>query len=332
MKAVAPLRRWRRVPEFHDDEDPVSYIVRLARFQLLTLQQLFGLYLGLKLRDIPDLGNQPAVWPGISVITGHDLATFERNCWRRAPLPFVIFRGRRMGDSWISNSFRLAPGVIASDGEAPYARLSWRFPALPCDLDTGELLISRCPFCDGLYSWTSTLKLLRCSNCRRDVRRATPRFAAPEVLRMARELAAAIGLIPGPGLDLPAPFGDLDLSVKLRLLEWCASFGGLLRRDGMLPTTQNALYGLTVAQRWPQDLELAVDLLFRQSRPEPDMAVEYPLGLHGLPTQKLKRAVRIQLREILKRPEYAQRDYFVPRGKPIFFGLKRSKATETASS
>lgn len=332
MRTIAPLRRWPSVPELYEDEDPVSFVVRLTQFQLLTIKQLFGLYLGMERGNLGDLGDRPVVWQRISVITGFDLSTLERNCWRRGKSRFVVFRGRRMEGSWISDELRLAPGVMARDGETPYVRISWRFPALCCDLDTGELLLNRCPFCAAKFFWDGDLKLHRCSKCSRDLRQAEPRFATPDVLRLTRELAAAIGLIPGPELQLPFPFENLDLMTKFSVLEWCAGFGGQLRRDGMLGSKANAIHGISVARRWPQDLELAADLLFRQSRPERNAVWEHIFELRGLPTQEVRRAAKRQLRQILEKPEFATRDVFPAKGKPIFFGHKRLKAAETAIS
>jgi len=208
---------------------------------------------------------------------------------------------------------------LAKDGDHPYVRLAWRFPAIAFDLASQELLINHCPSCGKQLSWYQIQSVYRCQSCQFDLRNCTPVVAPQEFVEATRQLAGSIGLLPGKPLKLAYPFQTNDLPTTMLVLEWCAHFDGLMRLDHTSQTVVNASRGLRVAETWPASLELAVDLLFRQDRSEKfEFSVLQP-ALKSLPTSEMRIEAMQQLAQIMLRPEFRERerppDYSRPRWK-----------------
>lgn len=268
------LEPWRTPAIFHRDEDICSFVTRMAAMGAMSAQDFVVKYLGQEdvgLAHIPF--NRIAV-TRLAILSGNALEDLLANAiGGTSEAPGNIrrrgyFRGVKMHQAWIGTQKRIAPGKLLADGGEPYVRVAWRFPALPCDLETGEMLISRCPGCGEQLRWEAT-EVAICHSCRFDLRHSRKAYADGQTLQAARTLAGPLGLgdkaLAGQPLDLPPPFNDLTLEQQMKVLGWCAQLDGMLRRTGTSSSVLNSVVGLRVAQQWPNAMSELVILTARQS-------------------------------------------------------------------
>lgn len=292
------------MPVAHPDEDPASLIVRLAGSHFLRPTELFKLYLGQSSSLLADVGTQSQILEQVDTIAGYGREFLLSLGWQRCAGKTVVFRGVSLPTNWIDEARRVAPGVLAQDGDDPYCRLSWRFPALPFDLESNEVLINRCPSCHRYLTWINVTSVHRCQACSYDLRLATPMFATAHDVEPANRLASALGFVAGTAIRYPYPFDTGDHASSMRLLEWAAWFAGLMSLD----LTRHSVVNAT-RETWPAALELAADLVFRQSRVVGVESYTLEAALKRLPTPEMQKGAMEQLAAILRRPEFQQREW-----------------------
>lgn len=305
---VAPLRRWSVVPVAHPDEDPASIIVRLAGRHFLRPHDLFKLYFGRSSGLLSDVGTQPQILEQVDTIAGYGREFLLSLRWQRRAPKTVTFRDLSLPTNWIGEVRRVAPGVLANDGDDPYCRLSWRFVPLTVDVASGELLIERCPACLCTLTWAGIVSVHRCQSCNHDLRSCRPMFAGADTLASARRLASVLGFWEDRPIKFPHPFTTADMVDAMRTLEWGARFGGQMRLDRTAKSPANASRGIDVIENWPRDLELAADLVFRQNRTKHVEQYTLQAALEELPTKEMRQGAMEQLAHILKRPEFQKRE------------------------
>lgn len=304
----SPGPLWDFPPPAHEDEDPASIIVRVAEDHFFRTTDLFALYFQRTPELLSDVGNHPLILEQVHTLAGYGADFLRSLSWNRVPGKKVLFRGQALPSDWIGEGRRVAPGVLANDGDNPYIRLSWRFPAMPFDLKTTEMLIERCPSCFSPLTWRRCRSVCHCQNCQYDLREVRPVHAVHEAVLPVRRLAAHIGLLPGEKIALPRIFDTEDTASTLKVLEWAAWFGGLCRLDATIATASNASRGIEVAESWPVYLELAADLLFRQDRAEGIELRALQPALKKLPEPQMTAEAMKQLAQIMLRPDFQKRD------------------------
>jgi hypothetical protein len=204
---------------------------------------------------------------------------------------------REVPSDWISpNIRRLAPGVLAADGDTPFHRLAWQLNALECDPTTGEVLIDRCPRCVAYLKWNKIQSITSCGICNFDVRDAAPRFAPDDRRSAARDLHA---FVEGIGPPLPEPFGSVDDITACRAMEWMAFFVDLPVGKHLRPTYSNASAGLHSIRCWPSAFDrIVADFLEYSAAPHaPGHALKQ--RLMTILIEAIDRAGTTLLRDIL---------------------------------
>lgn len=297
------------MPVAHPDEDPASIIVRLAGRHFLRPHDLFKLYFGRSSGLLSDIGTQPQILEQVDTIAGYGREFLLSLRWQRRAPKTVTFRDLSLPTNWIGEVRRVAPGVLANDGDDPYCRLSWRFLPLTVDVTCGELLIERCPSCFSILTWKGTVSVYRCQSCNHDLRLCRPMFAGKDTLASARRLASVLGFWEDRPIQFPYPFATADMVDAMRALEWGAWFNGKLRRDLTARSPMNASTGIDVIENWPSDLELAANLVFRHDRTEHVERHTLQSSLSELPTPEMRQGAMEQLASILMRPEFQNRKW-----------------------
>ncbi|MBJ7576375.1 hypothetical protein JHC09_00555 [Devosia sp. MC532] len=296
----------------HADEDPASIIVRVAEGHFFRTSDLFSRYFQLPAYRLADVGNHPGILDQLDVLAGCGSEFLRSLGWQRQAGKKVVFRGQALPSDWIGEGRRVAPGVLAADGDQPYIRLAWRFPAIPFDLNTNEMLIDRCPLCFNFLTWTRIRSVCHCQNCQFDLREARPVYARGEYVQPALKLAAHLGLLPGEKIALPPPFATEDSVVALKVLEWCAWFAGRCEVVPVAQSATNAHRGVAVAERWPATLELAADLVLRQVLKKEHAMSTLQGAFRSLPNMEMRKGVSTQLAEIMQRLNVQRvQDYLV---------------------
>ena len=290
------------------DEDPSSLLFRLAKHHFITPKILYDRYLGRTFEQFGDVGSRPEIWEQVETIAGYGIEFIERNGWHHLDRSRLRFRGTTIKRTWLSERRRVAPGVLSDDGEQPYARITWRFKALPCDVATGEMLIERCPRCLLPLTWGDMTSIYRCQECGFDLRKIERSEASKEMYEAARTIAQMIGLLPSNGVDLSHPFNVEDVGLRLDLLEWCAAFEGRVRGNWITRSSTNAWRGVEGAQTWPALLERAVSLTqrkYEKSGSYPDFAKVH-LELQSMPNLDARKAALLQLADMLRQIGYVR--------------------------
>lgn len=309
---------WDFPPPVHADEDPASIIVRVAEDHFFRTTELFALYFQRSPELLADVGNHPIILDQVHTLAGYGVDFLRSLSWKRVSGNKVLFRGQALPSHWIGDVRRVAPGVLADDGDHPYIRLAWRFPAIPFNLETNEMLIERCPSCFSPLTWRRIRSVCHCQNCQHDLRETQPVHARPETIQPVRRLAAHIGLLPREEIVLPRIFHTEDTATTLKVFEWGAWFGGLCL-DATSKTVANASRGIEVAETWPAYLELAADLLFRQDRAERIELRTLQPALKKLPEPQMRAEALTQLAEIMLRPDFKKRDNLYPETRWRYF-------------
>ncbi|MBE7731669.1 hypothetical protein [Devosia faecipullorum] len=304
------LEPWRTPAVFYHDEDICSLVARMAAMGAMSVRDFVVRYLGQKELDPAHLPFNLTAVTRLAILSGNPLEDLLANAiggTSEAPGDIRhrgLFRGVKMHQAWIGTQKRIAPGKLLADGDDPYVRLAWRFPALPCDIETGEMLVTRCPRCVEQLRWEAT-EVAFCHSCRFDLRQARQAYADGETLQATRTLAGPLGLgekaLAGQPLDLPPPFGDLTLEQQVKVLGWCAQLDGMLRRTGTSSSFLNAVVGLRVAQQWPQAMSELVILTARQSWETDEKALlVLPHLVKTLQVGELKKSILPQAIELMR--------------------------------
>jgi hypothetical protein len=145
---------WRSSVKHHPEEAIGSLVIRLAPKGLLTPGEFLKYHFNRDDRLPPvDLATDPEALKELALIGSFDVEELYRAAWKTIGLT-IEFLGRKLPREWFSpQDRRLAPGVLRADGDDPWIRNEWQIRALPCDLETGEIVIERCVNCGELLTW-----------------------------------------------------------------------------------------------------------------------------------------------------------------------------------
>jgi hypothetical protein len=246
------------------DESIQSIAIRMAPLALVSPNELlrYGLDHAAGLASLPTDAN---AIHRLGELGGFAPAEIISRGILRGKLGYIVYK-REVPLDWVGFAVRrLAPGVLKDDGDTPFLRLVWQLNALDCDVDTGEVLVERCPRCAAFLRWAKIGSVVTCGDCQFDVRHARSRYVPADHLSLARKLYAFM-LRSGP--PLPEPFDRLDDVTACHAMEWIAyfansaAFGKALR-----PSCQNAIAGLEDLYSWPDSFDrILVELdQFRKS-------------------------------------------------------------------
>jgi hypothetical protein len=120
----------------------------------------------------------------------------------RGKLGYIVYK-REVPLDWVGFAVRrLAPGVLKDDGDTPYLRLGWQLNALDCDVDTGQVLVERCPRCAAFLRWAKIESVVNCGECQFDVRQARTKYVPADRFSLARKF---YGFMLRSGPSLPEP-------------------------------------------------------------------------------------------------------------------------------
>jgi hypothetical protein len=230
------------------DESIQSIAIRMAPLALVSPNELlrYGLDHAAGLASLPTDAN---AIHRLGELGGFAPAEIISRGILRGKLGYIVYK-REVPLDWVGFAVRrLAPGVLKDDGDTPFLRLGWQLNALDCDVDTGEVLVERCPRCAAFLRWAKIGSVVNCGECQFDVRQARSKYVPADRLSLARKFYAFM-LRSGP--SLPEPFDRLDDPTACHAMEWIAyfansaAFGKALR-----PSCQNAIAGLEGLYSWP---------------------------------------------------------------------------------
>jgi hypothetical protein len=282
--------------ETQPGESVQSIAIRLAPFALVSIDEFLMYGLDLLRSKLPSLPAQPHALERLAIIGGFDPVDIRARRIVPTGIGYLMFK-REVPSDWISPQIRrLAPGVLAADGDIPFHRLAWQLNALNCDPTTGEVLIDRCPRCVAYLTWNKIQSITSCGVCNFDVRDAAPRYAPNDRRSAARDLHA---FVKGIGPALPEPFCSVDDITACRAMEWMAFFVDLPVGKHLRPACSNASAGLHSIRRWPSSFDsIVADFLEYNAAPHaPDHVLKR--RLMTILIEAIDRAGTTLLRDIL---------------------------------
>lgn len=160
---------------------------------------------------------------------------------------------------------RFAPAALAID---PYHRILWDLKILPCDVETGQMLIYQCrsASCEGrAVGWRHTLGIDRCEHCMADLSNETAEDIAEHLLAPLRDIAKLFrreergGLLQDLPVNVAAHGGQVAFDLLLALIPVAdPSLSNLMRCLQRVPPVQlaDALVGAwKLVIDWPISFE-----------------------------------------------------------------------------
>ena len=192
----------------------------------------------------------------MALIGSFDVEELYRAAWKTIGLT-IEFLGRKLPREWFSpEDRRLAPGVLRADGDDPWIRNEWQIRALPCDLETGEIVIERCVNCGELLTWAFIHSVCLCGECGYDQRRVRPRYAPKDILSGARELGS---FLRGYAHNIQGELAALEDQDFLALVTWLPYFVALPDCVRVRPSPRDAVTGFRLAKLWPHSFDDPLD-------------------------------------------------------------------------
>jgi hypothetical protein len=244
-------------------ESVQSIAIRLAPYGLVSIDEFLAYGLGMLHGKLPSLPAKANALERLAAIGGFDPADIRARRIEPNERGYLMFE-REVPNDWISLMVRrLAPGILAADGDIPFHRLAWQLNALDCDPTTGEVLIDRCPRCAAYFRWNGIPSITGCGYCKLDVRETSPRYVPEDRLSSTRKLQAFM-LKTGPAL--PPPFDDLDDITACRAMEWLAYFVDLPVGKYLRPAYSNASPGLEKLLCWPGSFDAVLTEFLEYAR------------------------------------------------------------------
>jgi hypothetical protein len=186
----------------------------------------------------------------LAIFGSYDFDDLKTRCWRRTEHGVSVY-GRAMPPDWlVTDRRRLAPARLNGDGDQPWIRMLWQIGSLPCDPETGEMLVDRCDCGEPLW-WARTEKVWQCVKCEADVRHQAAKYMPSDIWDAARELAALI--VHGQRPLLPKPFDTMPERSLFAAMNWFGYFHDL--EKWLKPAAANALTGFRALQQWPNSFD-----------------------------------------------------------------------------
>jgi TniQ len=303
---MIPNTPWLRTVQQFDDEAIASVAVRLAPMGRIDVDRLLRLHLDMDKLSVSAIASRPAAIAELAALGSFDLQRLSMGT-ARVFKDHAEFLGRQLPVGWfLPERRRVAPARLAADGENARIRNVWLLSAMPCDIETGEALLNRCPSCLALLGWRKISNVWSCQVCEFDLRTAVPRSCAPQAVEAAGELARYIF---HRGLRLPPPLGELPSLDLLKLSGWLAHFRAIPQELFLGITAKNAAMGFSQLKRWPSTFDEIVFVLLGASTPD-DLAVGDPISrytaaaglmtsIDRLPSSKARDIVKGRLMELL---------------------------------
>jgi len=260
---------WRRSVKQHPDEAIGSLVIRLAPEGLLTPGEFLKYHFGRDERRPPtDIASDREALEDLAVIGSFNVEWLYQATWKTLGT-VTEFLGRRLPQGWLKPEVRrLAPGILCADSDDPWVRNEWQIRALPCDCDTGEMIIERCAKCREGLTWIRTQNVYSCAICGYDQRAAKARYAPADVLARSRDLRAYLR---GDTADLPAELASLEDYEFLSLICWLTYFVALPDCVLVRPSPHEAVTGFRLAKQWPNSFDKTVDELLTRYGGNPDV-------------------------------------------------------------
>jgi hypothetical protein len=299
-------RRLLKSIEPRPDESIQSIATRLAPLALVTPNEFLRFGLG-HAAGFASLPTDTNAIDCLSELGSFSPAEIRSRGISRGNVGFIIYK-REVPFDWLSLELRrLAPGALINDGNTPFHRVAWQLNALDCDVDTGEVLVERCPGCAALLRWGKSGSIVTCGNCHFDIRRAPVRYVSVNHLSSARRLYAFI-LRLGP--PLPEPFGTVDDITVCRGMEWLAYFVNSVPFGKHLrPSCQNAAAGLEELYSWPDSFDKVVleraDLLRLRIHGKRSYFASLVDSTERTSDAKLRAILMARASEILQEPRFS---------------------------
>jgi hypothetical protein len=142
---MIPNTPWlKTIPQF-DDEAIASVAVRLAPMGRIDADKLLRLHLDMRWESVSAIAGKPEAIAELAALGSFDLQRLSMGAWKLFK-DRVEFLGRELG--WfLRERRRVAPARLAADGNDARIRNLWLVSAVPCDVESGEVLLDRCPSC-----------------------------------------------------------------------------------------------------------------------------------------------------------------------------------------
>jgi len=227
-----------------------SIAVRLAPHGFVKVSELLSLGLGLGRTHLALLPETDEAVRRLAIFGSYDFDDLKTRCWSRTEHGATVY-GRGMPPDWlVTERRRLAPARLIEDGDQPWIRILWQIGSLPCDPETGEMLVDRCDCGEPLW-WARTEKVWQCIECGADVRQQSAKYVPSEIWDAARELAAFI--VDGRRPLLPKPFDTMPERSLFAAMNWFGYFHDL--EKWLKPAAPNALTGFRALQQWPNSFD-----------------------------------------------------------------------------
>lgn len=256
---MIPNTPWVSTVQQFDDEAIASLAVRLAPMGRIDTDTLLRLHLDMRGQSVSTIATKPNAIAELAALGSFDPERLSMGAWENFK-DRTEFLGREFPVGWfVPERRRVAPARLAADGENARIRNVWLVAAMPCDVETGEVLLDRCPACLNLLGWTNLRTVWTCQACDFDLRFAAPRLCPPETFAAAKELASFIF---DRGVRLPPPLDELPSLDLLKLCSWLAHVRMLPAELFLGITAKNAPAGFAQVKRWPHSFDETVfDLL-----------------------------------------------------------------------
>jgi hypothetical protein len=260
---------WRQSVKQHDGEAIASLVIRLAPVGLLTPGEFLKYHFDRDGRMPPtDIGDDRDAVENLALIGGFDVDLLYRSMWKLFG-SITEFAGRRLPAGWFKPELRrLAPGRMCADGDDPWVRNEWQIRALPCDLETGEIIIERCVRCSESLAWGGIKDVCSCGTCGFDQRQSKPHYAPADVLTASKDLGRYLR---GESFGLPYEMAALADHEFLSLISWLAYFVALPECVSIRPSPHDAVTGFRLMKQWPHCFDGTVDEFVRRLTGDPEV-------------------------------------------------------------
>jgi hypothetical protein len=256
---MIPNTPWLKTVSQFDDEAIASVAVRLAPMGRIDADKLLRLHLDMPWESVSAIAGKPEAVAELAALGSFDLQRLSIGAYKIFK-DRIEFLGRELPVGWfLPERRRVAPARLAADGNDARIRNRWLVSAFPCDVESGEVLLDRCPSCINLLGWRNMTNVWSCQICDFDMRTARPKACPHEIVAAAKELADYIF---DYDLRLPGPLGDLSSVDILKLSGWMAYFRAIPQELFLGITVKNAAAGFSQLKRWPCSFdEIVLDLL-----------------------------------------------------------------------
>lgn len=308
-KPPSPIARLRRTVVPYPGEDIRSVAARYAALKRLSVLDLMAAGLKSKDKDLTSLPLKTDHLEAFGELAGIDLQRMRHAAFGQGEDGFELLGSRASIDMIVPHWRRIAPGKLRSDGDDPWIRGHWQITCLPCDPDTGEVLLHICTECGATLSWLNFDAVHRCQRCHFDLRRIEPRIACA----MDRDLAALmVGVLrrdPSALERMPPMVQRVPTAQQVQFFAWLGALRTLV--NGVeIPMEGFATFeGFGSALAFPASFNrMVVDLMSAHEQRDPRFGrligtMEMRFHSRKLMPGKIKDSIRERLNVLLHKDE-----------------------------